>query len=375
MKYSATLLSPQFESGRKAGELEIGFNKIIFKFDGGVVEWSLFKVKVAPGGAANQNVFFTNIDHPELSVYTYDKKVLKDPNLTSESFVSSQVTKANRHFLNKRIAIIIAVAILLLPIALFFVFRGEIVKLVAKQVPTSFEQKMGDKLFWAVSKGYQIEADSILNLQFNEVVKPLLNVVEDTSFHFSFYIISDTTVNAFALPGGKVVINSGLIAKADSWDEVLGVVAHEMRHVTARHHLRGVIGNVGVFYTITFLLGDYSGALGQMAAVGANLESLMYSRGFELEADNGALTYLEKANINPLGMKLFFEKLNKMEGAEKSSPYFSLISTHPATAERIANLEKQIKPLSIESKYSVDFKVFQQTLLQEVSLVEKSGSF
>ena len=373
MKYSATLLSPQFESGRKAGELEVGFNRIIFRYDNSTIEWSLAMVKIAPGGASNQNIFFTHVNHPELTIYTYEKKVLKDPNLVASESVLSQVKSAKKHYFNGRLMLALAVLILLSPIALFFIFRGEIVNYIATKFPASYEQKMGDKLFWAVSKGYEIETDSVLNAQLNQVVKPLLEAEEDTSFHFSFYIISDTTVNAFALPGGKVVINSGLIAKADGWDEVLGVVAHEMRHVTARHHLRGIISNVGVFYIISSFFGDYSGLLTQATALGANLESLMYSRQFEFEADNGALVYLEKAMINPQGMKSFFEKLSKMEGAVSSSPYFSILSTHPATIDRVKNIEKQIVGKDIQSVYSVDFNKFKAQLTSDT--VEESGSF
>ena len=123
-----------------------------------------------------------------------------------------------------------------------------------------------------------------------------------------FFIIEADEVNAFALPGGKIVIHSGLLTRAESWEEVAGVLSHEIAHVTQRHHIRGVISKLGVFTIVSFLIGDGTAVAATISEMGGQLESLAYSRSFEKEADNKGWDFLEQANINPEGMIVFFQK-------------------------------------------------------------------
>ena len=157
----------------------------------------------------------------------------------------------------------------------------------------------------------------------------------------------DPTINAFALPGGKVIIQTGLIEHAKSWEEVLGVVSHELAHVTRRHHMRGIINNLGLYVIISSLIGDITAISGTIVNMGGDLASLANSRDFETEADETGLDYLIAAGINPQGLVSFFKTLedetpNKLEG------YTSFMSTHPATADRIDHLNKIIKDKKIK---------------------------
>ncbi len=152
------------------------------------------------------------------------------------------------------------------------------------------------------------------------------------------------------------MINSGLILKADSADEMLGVVAHEIAHVTEQHSVRNIMGTAGVYLTINAMLGDMTGLLAVMADAAPFLINQSYSRGFESEADEKGLALLHRAAIDPEGLVTFFEKLRALEqeameemagedNSEAMETTLQFLSTHPATEDRIDNLRERIDAL------------------------------
>ena len=128
---------------------------------------------------------------------------------------------------------------------------------------------------------------------------------------YKFYVCTDPSLNAFALPGGHIVINYGTIMKIERIEELYGVIGHELGHVTQRHHIRGLIGNLGTFLIFQGFLGDEAGLLGTIGESAGHLESLFYSRQFERESDEVGFSYLTEAGIDPHGMVEFFERIKK----------------------------------------------------------------
>ena len=140
--------------------------------------------------------------------------------------------------------------------------------------------------------------------------------------------------NAFALPDDSIVVTDQLIAAAEHPDELAGVLAHELAHISHRHVMANVIRNIGagVFFDVIF-----GGAgIGQVIAVASvNLASLGYSREAESEADRSALDYLDNAGIDPAALSRFFDRIAEMSG-EGTSDFPTMLSSHPNTAERSA---------------------------------------
>ena len=135
--------------------------------------------------------------------------------------------------------------------------------------------------------------------------------------------------NAFALPGGDIVLTDDLARlMADMPDALVGVLAHELGHVRHRHGMRAVVqaGLVGVVAGL--VIGDFSALL---AAAPAVLAEASYSRDFEREADEDARSLMLAAGINPRVMVAFFERVAK----ERPSQLPIAIASHPATEERI----------------------------------------
>lgn len=139
-------------------------------------------------------------------------------------------------------------------------------------------------------------------------------------------------VNAFALPGRQIVVFSGLIAKAESGDEVAGVLSHELGHVAGRHALRRLIEHVGLAGAVGLVFGGASLSSDDMLAA---LVDLSYSRAMETEADRYAVDLLRAAGIRRDGLVTFFHRLAELGG---DAP-LALLSTHPASAARAGMVE------------------------------------
>ena len=151
--------------------------------------------------------------------------------------------------------------------------------------------------------------------------------------------------NAFALPGGHIVITRGLLETAAAPDEVAGVLAHEIGHV-ARHHPEAQLVRIaGVQVLLSVATGTVGGTnTSSLAGLAAILQS---NRDAEREADAYAVSMLGAARVNPLGLKNFFEKVLAEEGKPSGGALTKLgtaFSTHPVTTERI----DLIKPLPAE---------------------------
>ena len=185
---------------------------------------------------------------------------------------------------------------------------------------------------------------------------PALNMVRDigaklttgSPHKFQFFVADDKSVNAFAMPGGYVVMHTGLMQLAETSEEVAGVLAHEVSHVELRHSLRGMAQSIGLYAALSVLVGDLSG----LASLGGDLLKLKFSRDHETEADRAGLKALVAAKIPPQGMRDFFGKM-----AAQSKLELGFLSTHPASTERMADLDGLIKALPEEAKQAAPLAV------------------
>src|SRR4051794_5812447 len=171
----------------------------------------------------------------------------------------------------------------------------------------------------------------------------------DAKVPFTFQVVEDEVPNAFALPGGFIFVNTGLIKLASEEDELAGAVAHEIAHVAARHMTcqatKGQILNIASIPVSILLGGGLGGyAARQAMGVGAQTAFLKLSRAAETEADHLGTQYLYASGYDPAGAISIFEKL---ESLQKSKPgaFGRLFSTHPMDADRIDRTQKEIQKI------------------------------
>lgn len=362
--YSGILIDSNNGNQRESGEINVNTHGITFTCESQKVEFPFHLLEITHGGNNRELIFFAHPNKAGLTFYTTQKAILNEPVFHEDPELKAQITIVKSSRRKIVIGTSVAFGIVIAIIVSLFLLKDTFVEALAHKAPKEWEAKIGDKLFESLKYQYEFIHNDSLEQEFLVAAKPLIDQVRKEGTKVEFYFIKDATINAFALPGGKVVIQTGLIDHAKSWEEVLGVVGHELAHVTRRHHLRGVINNLGLYVIVSSLIGDVNSAAGAVINTGGDLASLSNDRAFETEADETGMNYLIASHIDPKGMISFFKTLKKESGS-KMDDYTSFMSTHPATSERIQHLNELLK----NRKYIIqpvkgDFKAFKKHINQ-----------
>lgn len=211
------------------------------------------------------------------------------------------------------------------------------------------EKQLGDKFATEVEKEHQVVNDPEVQAYINRVGQKLLTGVEKVEFPYTFKVVKDDSINAFAIPGGHTYVNTGLIKAADNEDELAAVMAHEINHVVARHSTRQLTQQYGYALVLQLLLGQNPNMLAQLASqLFGKAGSLYYSRGMESQADYLGVKTMYNAGYNPAGMEKFFQKL-QAESQQEPGKLTKFLSSHPLTSERIQSVKAEIAKLPPKS--------------------------
>lgn len=228
-------------------------------------------------------------------------------------------------------------AFILLPVLLLVLFvanSSRIAGWIAARIPIDQEVGIGRQAF----EGMRPQLSLVSTGAAHETVNAIgARLTQGRRFKYEFHVAKDESLNAFALPGGVIVVNTGLIEATARPEELAGVLAHEVQHVEMRHSLRGMVKNLGLRGLFAFAAGDLTGSLLGNAAV--ELTSLKFSRDDESEADQAGFDALVAAGIDPSGMPSFFETMSRQ--AREAPVAFA--STHPSSADREAALRERLK--------------------------------
>jgi beta-barrel assembly-enhancing protease len=227
-------------------------------------------------------------------------------------------------------------ALPLILIALFVWQADRIAGALSERVPLADEIQMGKDAF-ADLRSTLVLADS--GPTYDAVSELGKRLSQGSKYPFEFHVASDKAVNAYALPGGIIVVNSGLIAATHRPEELAGVLAHEIQHVELRHSLRASFKQLGLRGLWVLISGNASSSVISQAAL--QLTSLQFSRSDESSADAKGFDALVQHDIDPQGMIDFFATMDKQDGA--APPAF--LSTHPADRDRQAMLIQKLHRL------------------------------
>lgn len=202
-------------------------------------------------------------------------------------------------------------------------------------LPRSVDEQLGETAIAHMDLKGPVEDDPVLTQAIDRIMKRLATGPVD-GFTFEVRVVDAPIVNAFALPGGQVVVYTGLIRAAETPEQLAGVLAHEMAHVTRRHGMQRIAQSLGVIAGVQLLFGDVSG----VAAVAVELlrEGAInsYSREQEHEADMDAVRTLAQARVDPAALADFFALLQAKEG--KLPSMVSWLGTHPDLARRVRDV-------------------------------------
>ena len=214
-------------------------------------------------------------------------------------------------------------------------------------VSTQQEVQMGQDEAQQVNAQLPMVQDAIIQNYVNALGQRIARTTSRSDLNWQFRVVNSSVVNAFALPGGFVYINRGVLERASNMSEVAGVLGHEIEHVVRRHSVQQMEqaqrANVGVGI-LCALTGVCQSGIAQAAInVGGTAVFAKFSRTDEVQADEGGFNNVMRAGISPRGMYTFFQKLLAEEqqsgGGGNAAAWFA---DHPGTSDRIADIQRML---------------------------------
>jgi beta-barrel assembly-enhancing protease len=227
------------------------------------------------------------------------------------------------------------------------------------------EVQMGRQYAAEINRQLPIVEDAAIHRYINELGNQIARAADPRGLQYQFFVVNSEVINAFAVPGGFIYLNRGLIERAENLSEVAGVLGHEIGHVVARHGVDQMVrmqrAELGVNLAY-ILLGRQPGTAEQVGLqLGAGAFFAAHSREAEREADDLAVQYLTRAGINPMGIVTFFQKL--MQDQQRRPGTVEMwFATHPLTQERVENTRAAVEaiPAAQRQNLTTNTRAFQQ---------------
>lgn len=214
----------------------------------------------------------------------------------------------------------------------------------APLVPKPVERRIGDaaEVQMKTIFGRSVCEDPAGKAAFTKLVNRLRDAAGLDDDSMTAGVLPTAVPNAFALPGGKVFVLKGLLDKAESPDELAGILAHELGHLKHHDNMRGLIYNGGTSFLIGLLFGDVTGSSAVIFASRSLVEA-SYSREAETAADTFAIEVMHKLGRSP---KPAFELMFRVTGKEGGSALTTILASHPLTEDRLARMTREDRPVS-----------------------------
>ncbi|HEX8394016.1 MAG TPA: M48 family metallopeptidase [Longimicrobium sp.] len=213
------------------------------------------------------------------------------------------------------------------------------------------EAEMGDTYAAEIRQQVRIINDPVAQATLNKLGNHLASRADSTDREYTFYLVDSPEVNAFAIPGGHIFVNRGLIESADEVSEFAGVLGHEIAHVTERHGIEQMKkrGRANILVTIVYVVLDRDPGQLERAAIEAGGAAVFakYGREAESEADARAVRTLPAAGYDPEGVATFFEQ---MLADQKRQPGMldKWFASHPTSQQRVVNARTLIRTLNVD---------------------------
>lgn len=344
LEFPGGVFSQQIEGGRAGATVSLSAGAIVAV----TAEGDLFRVPFAEcqleRGGASERMWFCRTRDRSLTIFTEAPGFAEALSMAArrelgpqlEGLLHTQKAEARRRLT----AWLTALAVLTVVVWGGYLGLKRAGRASIEVLPPSVDKQLGDLALENMTLGGSVKDDPVLTKAVDEIVKRLTQG-DKSGFKFRVQVVDAEIVNAFALPGGAIVVYTGLLRAAKTPEEVAGVLAHELAHVTRRHGMQRVAQSVGVIACIQLLFGDVSGIAAVAVEVLREGAINSYSRDDEHQADMDAVETLARSSVNPNALADFFAVLEKKEAGSLQVPGF--LATHPDLGQRILDVRSQAK--------------------------------
>lgn len=236
----------------------------------------------------------------------------------------------------------------------------------ANNLPKAYEEQLGQASYDQFASMNTVDTAMTATMQqFVQQIK-----LPDDSYTPQVVVIKGDVVNAFALPGGRIVIYDKMIREMDSANELAALYGHEYSHVRYRHGLRSMSRKLAGGLLLSVVFGDVSGVSAVFLENADAFRNLAYQRDMEREADLGGLEVLAQNGIDPKGMLGLFQTL-EAEAGQEADASSEFMSTHPLVKTRIAYIEEEIAQKKYSSRTQPALEQHFATLKQKAQIKKK----
>ena len=352
--FAARAFHPSLGNEVAAGRLTMDRWHFHFRSETLTLDVPLHRLRARLGEGNDERIYFQDAQSPEWEVNTDDFSILDHPFLPQAQTLYQELSQtATRQELTRRMRMVgYTFGIILLLIWLGNLGVKAMVWSLVTHVPPELEKSFGAAALAEVQAEMTFIDDTNRVAQLALLAGPLTNATGLGTNGLTFYIAEDESPNAFAMPGGHVVVTTGLLKLVERPEALLGVISHEIAHVTRKHSLRQVISSAGPFLVLRVFLGSRRGMGGMLASASDLLVRQGFSREYEIEADDVGWEIMVASGVNPQGMTTALTKLKAHEDREaKHDAVDRAFSSHPALEKRLARLDKKWKKRRVKSGF------------------------
>ncbi|MCP4375227.1 MAG: M48 family metallopeptidase [bacterium] len=346
--YSGGVFSSDIDGGRAGAEICLTFSGITAVTSTNqhfTLPYSDCRIEI--GGASGKMIFCRNGDK-SLTIFCEQKGFAENLRNSSTGLLDEQMlevkhSKAQNARQRWKIAIILTVIVALTLyggyIGITWAAREAVMAL-----PVSIDQQIGELAMSEIQhEGPEVRDEQVVQAV-QEIIDRLKPHAAITDFEYKIKVIDADIMNAFALPGGHMVIYTGLLKKATRNEQIASIIAHEMSHASQRHGLAQISQSLTLSVGLAVLFQDTEGLVAFSTEIAKMLVMGSYSRAQETQADLEGLRMLHAAKIDPQGMIEMFTIMQTQKG-QSGITIPSWLSTHPDMAERIKDIKNYIDAL------------------------------
>ena len=318
----------------------------ISRVDGTALDWPYDRISQTQGSDKGEKVRLEYGAMPVQAVVVQDTEFLAAVQQAASTNVGHRHDPQKRRL---RVGWTVLVSLTLIGAAAGLYVKGlsALTIFLAPHVPLLWEEHFGDSAFEQLAPATLRCTDPQRLAAIEQILHRLTTTVPDSPYRLRLTIIDQPVLNAFALPGGRIVVLRGLLEATDGPEQLAGVLAHEVQHVLKRHSTRAVLEQGSTSLLIMAVTGNSAGAMAYGIESARMLKMLRYSRLHEDEADREGFLLLHTAGVDPTEMIAFYRTMEAKQPHQTESP--SYVSTHPDAGGRIANMTTFIGPSPLRS--------------------------